>query len=67
MMFRERARKSPKPMKVLANADRSELKPCKRYAKMLLNAKFVAHLPACSACMMVVAQLNRESQMELAS
>jgi len=34
---------------------------------MLLNANFVGHLPVCAGCMKVVAQLNRESQMELAS
>jgi hypothetical protein len=51
-------------MTLTANDDQSEPKPCKRFEKrMLLNAKFVAHLPACGACMKVVAQLNRESEM----
>jgi hypothetical protein len=53
-------------MALTANDDQSEPKPCERHAKrMLLNAKFVAHLPACGACMKVVAQLNRESEMEV--
>jgi hypothetical protein len=46
-------------------ADRPEPKPCKRYAKMLLNAQFIAHLPACRDCLAVVAQLNRKSEMKL--
>ena len=54
-------------MAFTANDDQSKPEPCKRFEKgMLLNAEFVAHLPACSACMKVVAQLNRESEMELA-
>jgi hypothetical protein len=49
-----------------ASADQSEPKPCKRYAKrMLLNARFVAHLSACNVCMGVLTQLNRESEMKL--
>jgi hypothetical protein len=33
-------------MAFTANDDQSKPEPCKRYAKrMLLNAKFVAHLP----------------------
>ena len=51
-------------MTFTANEDQSEPKSCKRFEKrMLLNAKFVAHLPACGACMKVVAQLNRESEL----
>jgi hypothetical protein len=52
-------------MTLTVNDDRSEPKPCKQYAKMVLNSKFVAHLPACNACIRVLAQLNRESEMKL--
>lgn len=66
MMFRERTRKPRKPTTFSANADQSEPQPCKRYAKMVLNGKFIAHLPACDPCRNVVAYLNRESEMKLA-
>jgi hypothetical protein len=47
--------------------DRARPEPCKRYAKMILNPKFLAHLPACRACKRVVTQLNSESELELTS
>jgi len=44
-------------------AARFEPKPCRRFAEgMLLNAKFIARLPACEACGSVLAYLNRESE-----
>jgi hypothetical protein len=43
--------------------DRARPKPCKRYAKMLLSPKFLAHLPACRACKRVLTNLHRESEL----
>jgi|ERR1700722_1586207 len=38
-----------------------QARPCKAFAKMLLDAKFIAHLTACESCKAVVAYLSRES------
>ena len=44
--------------------DQARPKPCKRHAKMILNPKFLAHLPDCRACKSVLADLNRESELK---
>jgi hypothetical protein len=53
---------------IMLSVNESEPKPCKRYAKrMLLTAKFIAHMPSCDACKAVVAHLNKESEIKLYS
>ena len=50
--------------KSLSGTDgRARPKPCKQYAKMILNPKFLAHLPDCRACKSVVVNLSRESEL----
>lgn len=60
-----RARRCHDTRMFSANADRLEPRPCKQYEKkMLLDAKFIAHVPSCEACQGVVAYLNRESEIK---
>jgi hypothetical protein len=61
-----RTGKPARTIMLYASADETVSKPCKMYAKrMLLTAKFIAHLPACNACKRVLFQLNRESELQL--
>jgi hypothetical protein len=54
-------------MTLTTNDGQSMPEPCERFeGRMQLSAKFIAHLTACDACLKVIAQLNRDSEMELA-